>query len=82
MMKIAKTVGNYLCYHVFYYLFFFLVTQHSTWDLSSPTGITQHPPPRPPPLEAQSPNRWTAREIPLLCYFKPEGYRNLMTNFG
>ena len=36
------------------------------WDLSSQSGIE----PTPPALEAQSLNRWTAREVPLDTCFK------------
>ena len=44
--------------------FFFLAVRRGTQDLSSQTRVE----PVPPAVEAQSPNHWTTREVPLLPF--------------
>ena len=53
---------EYVLHLYFLFLFIFLATPHGMWDLSfltrNGTGT--------PVVEAQSPNCWTTREVPVL----------------
>ena len=65
----SQGTGHYAKYCLPTIFCFVLATLHSMWDLSSPTRDQIVP----PALEAQSPNHWTAMEVPcqlFLIFFK------------